>query len=64
MQWLAGLQLFLRVQAVCDALNRSRGKHEKMRLDHAPSTYITDLLVPSQSRILVDRDVLASMGIR
>ena len=52
------------LQAVCEALNRTCGKHDKLRLDHAPSTYITDLLVPSNSQIVVDRDVLASIGIR
>ncbi|KAK9836650.1 hypothetical protein WJX74_005352 [Apatococcus lobatus] len=52
------------VQAVCHALNRTCGKHADMRLDHAPSTYITDLLVPTDSSIVIDHDVLSGMGIR
>ena len=58
------IQVCAVLQAVCRSLNRTCGKHADMRLEHAPSTYVTDLLVPSNSSIVVDRDVLSGMGIR
>ncbi|CAL8469527.1 g9068 [Coccomyxa elongata] len=51
------------VSAVCDALNRRHTKAGQP-LEHAPSSYVTALLVPAGGAIDLDGPALEAMGIR
>jgi len=51
------------VRAVTDALNRYSCSHTDKILRHAPSEYVTHIVVPEGCEIPVDREALASIGV-
>ena len=51
------------VKAICSALNRDHNRHGA-GLRHAPSAYVTAMLVPRGGAIAVDLTSLAAIGIR